>query len=570
MHPANDKKYDSISSIIILLLLALACITPFLNKAFHVDDPLFLWVARHIQSSPFNFYGFTVNWYGHEMPMFQITKNPPLASYYIALGTYLFGWAEVTLHLAFLIPALAVVFGTYYLARELCSRPLVAVLAGILTPGFLLSSTTVMCDIIMLATWVWAIFFWVRGLKNNSALSLVSASLLIAFCSLTKYYGMSLIPLLFVYSLVSKRRLGIWTLVLLIPVVILCAYQWFTYNLYGKGLLLDAAAYASDRQNYQVAQLFLKALTGLSFTGGCFIVVLFYSLLLWRWRTLAAGSFLVLLIFFIVARIQLPNEIHVLIHAETGFNWPLVIQFYLFTLAGISILMLVSADLWRYKDADSLLLFMWVIGTFIFASFLNWSVNGRSVLPLSPALGVLLVRRIQQKTPLSNMITTRGVLLPLVPSLLVALSVTWADYKLADTARIEAAEVSHSYMSNPGTVWFQGHWGFQYYMEAIGGKALDFQQSNIERGDIMIIPSNNSNVFESRIPVQSFRLIQVSQITPVSWLTTISRSLGAGFYSDLWGPLPFVVGSVPVEKYYVLLANEKITCRNMQCQLLPE
>src|SRR5207244_2873434 len=136
----------------------IGCLAPFANKAFHMDDPLFLWTARQVKQDPADFFGFRVNWYGSEMPMAEVTKNPPLASYYLALAAVLFGWSEVALHLAMLLPALAVALGTYYLAKDLGTRPLLSALAGILTPVFLVSSTNVMCDTLMLAFWVWAVF----------------------------------------------------------------------------------------------------------------------------------------------------------------------------------------------------------------------------------------------------------------------------------------------------------------------------------------------------------------------------------------------------------------------------
>src|SRR6516162_9584939 len=107
---------------LLLCLACAACLLPFVNKPFHIDDPLFLWAAQHIQKDPVNFYDFKATWYWSEMPMVEITKNPPLASYYIALAACLFGWSEVALHFAFLLPAIGVVLGTYMLAQRFGSR----------------------------------------------------------------------------------------------------------------------------------------------------------------------------------------------------------------------------------------------------------------------------------------------------------------------------------------------------------------------------------------------------------------------------------------------------------------
>ena len=43
--------------------------------------------------------------------------------------------------------------------------------------------------------------------------------------------------------------------------------------------------------------------------------------------------------------------------------------------------------------------FLWVIGTFLFAAFLNWTVNARSLLPLTPAVAILMTRRLEQNYP---------------------------------------------------------------------------------------------------------------------------------------------------------------------------
>lgn len=167
----------------ILTIVTLAFLVPFLNKAFHMDDPLFLWAAKHIQNNPADFYGFSVNWSGQEKPMYRVMKNPPLTSYYIAAAATLFGFSEMALHTAFLLPAVATILGTYYLARYLTAKPALAAVLTLLTPAFLVSSTNVMCDTMMLSLWVWAIFFWIRGIKNNHNLDLFFSALLIAICA---------------------------------------------------------------------------------------------------------------------------------------------------------------------------------------------------------------------------------------------------------------------------------------------------------------------------------------------------------------------------------------------------
>ena len=137
-----------------LAILTFAAFFPFLTKPFNMDDPLFLWAAKQIQAHPGNPYAFTVNWYAFNEPMWRVTENPPLTSYFIAIAAGICGWGEIGLHLAFMLPAVAAVLGTYRLAKSFCAQPGLAALITLFTPVFLVSGTTLMCDLTLLAFWV--------------------------------------------------------------------------------------------------------------------------------------------------------------------------------------------------------------------------------------------------------------------------------------------------------------------------------------------------------------------------------------------------------------------------------
>ena len=136
--PAEAFRRPAWAALVCLAATVLS-LAPFANKAFHIDDTLFLYAARQICAHPADPFGFKVNWYGPEMPMAEVTQNGPLASYYIALVASCFGWSETALHLAFLVPAVAAVLGTYFLAARFCTRAAAgrvgdAALSGL--PGF--------------------------------------------------------------------------------------------------------------------------------------------------------------------------------------------------------------------------------------------------------------------------------------------------------------------------------------------------------------------------------------------------------------------------------------------------
>lgn len=248
-----------------MVAITMACLFPFVGKPFNIDDPMFIWAARNIQSAPLDPYGFNVNWIGIESRMSDVNKNPPLVSYYIAIVSFLFGENEVTIHIAFLLAAVAVVIGTFLIAGHFCARPVLAGFIALLTPVFLVSSTTAMSDIAMLVFWVFAVYFWVTGLGKNSFPMLLVSGILISMSALTKYFGLTLIPLLLFYSVFKRRNVGRWVLFMLIPLAILVWYLWATHQLYGQWILMKAAAHATKVQSQFGKWSFPKILVGLSF-----------------------------------------------------------------------------------------------------------------------------------------------------------------------------------------------------------------------------------------------------------------------------------------------------------------
>lgn len=544
---------------LLVILATLVCLVPFLNKAFNADDPLFIWTAQQISAHPFDFYGFGVNWYGTVSPMAEITKNPPGVCYYLALIGRFWGWSELALHGALLIPAVAAALGMFYLARLLCATPLLAALAGIATPVFLVSATGVMCDITMLALLTWSVFFWIRGMGTNRQRDFLFSAVLIAICSLTKYFGIALLPLLGTYAIAKKRGPGLWIGALLIPVASLAAYHWITHLMYGRGLLGDAALYATGFQSLDYRTIFTKGLITLSFTGGCVASVLFYLPLLWSRKGRLISMVVMVLLVVILLYLQQVGTLPLL--DGDSVKWHLVVQLAVMVMTGAAIIALALGDFLTCKNAESLLLALWVLGTFIFAGFINWTINARSILPLVPAAGILLMRRIERYSRTAK--SRRGIswaVWPLIPSMCISIMVSWADYQWAGTARTAALEISTSFEKRGGnTLWFLGHWGFQYYLEALSGKALDLNNQNIMPGDIVVIPANNS--FGRIKNIDSFHkknpLLQLVEVGPRQWLTTMNPAMGAGFYSHLWGPLPFVFGLADQEKYYVYMIKQQ-------------
>jgi len=535
--------------------LALLCLLPFCGKPFHVDDILFVSAAKQIVQHPLDPYGFTIVWYRFAMPMAEVTKNPPLASYYGALVGVVAGWSERVWHLGFLLPALALILGTYRLAGHFTQQPLTATASALLTPVFMVSATGVMCDVMMLALWVWATIFWIEGFDPLKPAYLVTSALLITAAALTKYFGASLILLLLFYSLMRQRRLGSWTWYLLLPVAALAGYQFWTHALYGRGLLSDAAMYAHFKPANQQLPFLQESLVGLSFAGGCVIPTLTLAPLLWSRKQVAIGAVLSGLAALAVAAGWGHLSTHV-----THWGW-VEIQLAFFVAGGISLLALAVIDAWKNRNADSSFLTLWVLGTFVFAVYVNWTANGRSVLPLIPAAGILIARRLEA-TP--KFVSPARLTVPLGVAGVLALWIACADAGWADSAKNAADLIHQKTQSEAGTVWFAGHWGFQYYMQAYGAQPVDISNfsSSFHAGDFVVLPKNNTNLFEIAPEFVTSR--EVIELPMPRRAATMCPELGAGFYSSVWGPLPFAIGPVTPERYSVLRLGKPPAARGSQ------
>ena len=549
----STDRSNRLSAIILVCLIPVILLIGFRDKAVHVDDTLFVLTARHILENPLDFYGFTINWYGTEMPMHRVLQNPPLASYFLALPGMVFGFQETALHLFYLIPVLLCALGMLALARELCPHPLVAALIGILTPAFLVAGAGLMSDIPMLCFWVWALVLWIRGMNSGRHGPLLAAAVIMSLGMLTKYYALSLLPLLLCYSLALRKRIGVWILYFLIPLAVLALYHVLTVQLYGQGHLGGAIGYAL-RENPTWQGVLRQALLGLAFTGGCLLPVLFFfpltqsrrGLLVWALAGLA-----------VVAGLYLTGAIHLIENKEkTGLESYMLPQATLFITVGILVPALAAAELVRKPDAGSLLLFLSIIGPFIFASYLNWSVNGRSILPMTLVVGVLLARRLAWRFETAGTALKPALVLALILSAGLSLAVTWADYTWAGSARAFAFRLAEKAKHEPGRLWFNGHWGFQYYMERQGFAHVDIHRSRLKKGDRVVIATNNT---AAAFPLTPFAFQEKISVRASRFISLKHPALLSGFYSSANGPLPYILVDHADDDYWIFTAKSNLS-----------
>jgi hypothetical protein len=297
------------------------------------------------------------------------------------------------------------------------------------------------------------------------------------------------------------------------------------------------------------------AVVCVSFAGGCGLVGFSFAPLVWSRKQITVALIVGGMLTLVIARgwlnIGWLDVVHSLAEGKQhSLPWFASAQLVLCIAGGISILGLALADFQEAKDANSVFLGLSVLGTFFFAAFVNWTVNGRSVLPLIPAAAILLSRRLESSRPAVTKALAVQIGAILVASACLSLWVTAADSELANSERTAAALVYEKTHDKGVTVWFVGHWGFQYYLELRGLTPLDLNHPQADSGDFVVIARNNSH-FAKVLP--SFIASRETVEVPLKiWATTISSDVGAGFYSSYWGPLPYVIGPVSAEPYSIV------------------
>ena len=117
---------------------------------------------------------------------------------------------------------------------------------------------------------------------------------------------------------------------------------------------------------------------------------------------------------------------------------------------------------------------------------MNWSITSRTILPMAPAVMILLIRQFKQLCRVS------AESLPILP--LRSAAATWwpllpaALFHFWSRRQITNLPIRHGLPPAPSridsgtsqvTVWFEGHWGFQYYMEQWKAKPVDRNERRI-------------------------------------------------------------------------------------------
>jgi len=534
---------------LLLLLLIWVLVTSLnINKAVHIDDTGDLEIAEEIIKNPFHPMSGYVNWGNSAEPIY-VLNQPHLFFYLLAACIYFFGESEIALHLLISLFSLLCILFFYGLVNNLkVKNPTAWTIFFALGPGFI-PSQNLMNDIPMLSFWLvffWAILHPVIPMQGNKYY--VFASLAAAAAILTKYLSLVLLPILIIDILLKKRWNAIWVIV--IPVFSLVGWSLFNYLDYGGIHILE-------RKNFPFG-FWNGVYNSINWIIALGAVAPFSFLIIRDLYRMKIGRIIVLagvLFFFVITLIRTP-------YFYTGLKVGILGGCFFGN--GLSLLLICFfcgyQRLWKkeykYKDEERLLvvLLLWILGSMAFIILFVPFPAVRHVIVAIPAILLILGSYIYKRG--MNRIFYCAIVITIVSGVIMSLS----DWEYANVYRVGASRIKDQ-LKSTSTIWFSGHWGWQWYAKRAGMKEYDVQRTCLTEGDYIIIPElvHKQKLLKEHQNslVKKFEI--TFEATPVTLIRTMSIWPWGGYYafSVKGNSLPWSVSSQPLEKFEVFEVCDK-------------
>lgn len=593
---------------LLVVAVILAITLPFSDRAFHLDDVYFLRAAEIISRYPLRPYAEAPDYpyrfydrspeavhsknppainpvYQQDYPLsvrkklqdgtlgFESSVHPPLFPYFIALVTYLSGGlSERSQHLAYLLFTLWAGLSALALARRFTRLPLWTALFFISTGVFVISAHSVMSDMPMLAFFQTALWLYVRGIDEGDRRYLWASGLFMALAFLTRYATATLIPIILVYGLLKKARPSQMLLPFLPLALIYGAWEMQNVLHYGRPHLIASASaaylhvsYLPDPSQSRLAVVvksgLIRSLAYLVTLGSLFI---FPTALLsafgrnrWR-RPLYLGLLVACLIGVkfksrtLFLNYSVPQSLLVAFFLSLG----LVL---LGSLSAMALRRVYASNAQTCESAsDDLFLLLWVWIVLAASTIALYFSAARYLLPLSfpiSALFINLVTIVYAEAQQRARVLRAGVVLMLGLSLTLA----YTDYKQANSYRSFVQTRLPVYQARSPRVWYVGGLGgFRHYMDRAGALDLPMNFNTAMPGDLIIVPAV-ANYYGLgpwlRARVTPLETISFSDSFP---LRLLDKSAHAGYYTHIWGLLPFSFSSAATEtlELYVVTKDD--------------
>ena len=486
-------------------LLLLLGILPFLNKPYHIDDPVFLAVADQIRVDPTHPYDVSINWTDRPLRVGQFMGSPPLHSYYLALVRSFGPDKEWWMHLCMIPFALIGLHAIY----RLSGGDLLCACFWISAPAVLVSATNLMPDISVAAlTTLGAAFFFERRWV------LSGCTLLLA--SLIRYNAAAVLPGLAFYAIVTRQWRSLTAVAL--PCAAIFAWVVLSKDVLEAGKSLTSADWLLG-ERLVATPIFLLGAT-----------IAPLSLVVVRLKRLEV----------VVALLCAMAAGYACGYADVGRTHVSIELIVI--LSGMGTFALVShllraIRLWR-TEGEPLDLSLWLWAFMALAIPLVYvQVSAKYMTVAAAPLALLTLRG----SAISRRIAWAGVGV----WFLLSFSLSAADMELASMyRRIALSKVRQG-------MWFTGHWGVQWYGMPMGGRPMTIEQRPAVGDTIMVLMQARLATLDYTDGLRRVEILETMAPSSRLPVRILNYEAAAGWYSQFWGLLPYSFSTVPLERMYI-------------------
>jgi hypothetical protein len=517
------------------LVVATLLLLPFLDKAFTIDDPVFLAEARHSLADPLHPTAFDMAWNKKAERVSVIVPTGPLMAW-LLVPAVLSAHPEVVAHGIQIGMLWIAILATVGLSLRLGLSPGWSAAAGLLlgvTPAVLGMAGTAMPDVAAMALGVAGleqVMAWrqERRLRQGVAVAVLLGLAPLARTHLVLLLGIAaLLQVGDVFSLREWFRFSWaqWLPVLAAPLLTGIVSVATQDPGPGSGSVATAAAGLSSAEKV-IPNL-------LAFAIHWFLALPFaIPWVILRWRSIL-GRPEVLILATGAAALFL-RHLH-----------PVDTPWILAPVAALSAGALtdVLVDAARRRDGTQFTLGIWLLLAFPAVIYVH--LPSKYLLASAPAAAILVARAMAASPLLARPV----LVLATAASAVLGVAILRADAAYANVARSAVQTLIVPEIAKGRKVWYAGHWGFQWYAEEAGARYFSVEPPFPEEGDLVVACLNCEAHLENHDTEALAPLHRIRHEEPGG--RVMDRSTGAGFFSNTWGYLPWTQGNTLLEGFDV-------------------
>ncbi len=520
------------------VLLALACLLPFLNKAFTIDDAYFLSEAQQTLRTPLTPTAVSICW--DNVPSKRYAReigSPAVLAAYLLTPVVLLQAREWVGHLLILLLLAAAVVATVRLAFRCGADAAQAMWAGLILasfPAVLGMAGTVMPDVPVMCLVVIGmerLLAWKAEHRIHQALS---SGLALGLAPLGRMHTLLLLPIA-VLALAGAPPIPSWKRIRQLGLLIWLPVALALLCFAGVTWLTSDPAHASP------SALFVGGPNSTQF--GAFrvdqnlpelgLICMLAAPLGLAWPLVSGKPGLWLLGTGIAATAILKYGLHLV----SGVR-------YAIGAVGVAVLFWVLLWAWRSRQAPLLWLALWLLIPVPMIPYIH--LPSKYIVPCAPAAAILLAQRLSLAGRTRRLLVSAAAV---IGGAVIGVGIVHADAVFSGLAREVVAEDIAPQIQAGRRAWYSGEWALTWYGEQAGADCL-VSSPLPAAGEIVV-----AGAIDGGTPLVDKLGLKKRLLRTISGggfgMRIMNPAIDVGFYSNFHGYLPWRLSSAPVNTYYV-------------------